>query len=140
MLHGAALLRHVGFPAPEILGPDASEAAIQSLIARHGTVFVNPVFKGGVGKKGKAGLVGRATTVSEGWRRRSGFTSPNTASEILSPKLPSKPASLQSTKCTFRYPIDRISCPDHDAHAPRRRRYRRARLGRDCKTCFFTAE
>lgn len=34
MLHGAALLRHVGFPAPEILGPDASEAAIQSLIAR----------------------------------------------------------------------------------------------------------
>ena len=65
MLHGAALLRHVGFPVPEILGPDASEAAIQALIARHGTVFVKPVFKGGVGKKGKAGLVGRATTLRE---------------------------------------------------------------------------
>lgn len=65
MLHGAALLRHVGFPVPEILGPDSSEASIQSLIARHGTVFVKPVFKGGVGKKGKAGLVGRATTLQE---------------------------------------------------------------------------
>ena len=65
MLHGAALLRHVGFPVPEILGPEASEASIQSLIARHGTIFVKPVFKGGVGKKGKAGLVGRATTLQE---------------------------------------------------------------------------
>ena len=65
MLHGARLLRHVGFPVPEMLGPDASEASIQALIARHGTVFVKPVFKGGVGKKGKAGLVGRATSLEE---------------------------------------------------------------------------
>ena len=50
MLHGARLLRHVGFPVPEILGPDASEASIQALIARHETIFVKPVFKGGVGK------------------------------------------------------------------------------------------
>src|SRR5258708_4139054 len=65
MLHGAALLRHVGFPVPEVLGPDASEASIQSLIARHGTIFVKPVFRGGVGKKGKAGLVGCATTLQQ---------------------------------------------------------------------------
>ena len=65
MLHGARLLRHVGFPVPEMLGPDASEASIQALIARHGTIFVKPVFKGGVGKKGKAGLVGRATSLEE---------------------------------------------------------------------------
>jgi succinyl-CoA synthetase beta subunit len=31
------------------------------LIDRHGSVFIKPVFKGGVGKKGKAGLLGRAS-------------------------------------------------------------------------------
>src|SRR5262245_59012289 len=60
MLHGAQLLRLVGFPTPEILGPDASEEQLKAMIERHGEVFVKPVFRGGVGKKGKAGLVGRA--------------------------------------------------------------------------------
>src|SRR6185295_10601340 len=40
--------------------PDASEEEIKALIDRHGSVFIKPVFKGGVGKKGKAGLLGRA--------------------------------------------------------------------------------
>ncbi|WP_246811370.1 ATP citrate lyase citrate-binding domain-containing protein [Mesorhizobium sp. AA22] len=44
----------------EVLGPDAGEDAIQDLIARHGLIFVKPVFRGGVGKKGKAGLIGKA--------------------------------------------------------------------------------
>lgn len=65
MLHGSRLLRHVGFPVPDVLGPDASEAAIQELIARHGSVFIKPVFRGGVGKKGKAGLVGRADNLRD---------------------------------------------------------------------------
>jgi succinyl-CoA synthetase beta subunit len=43
-----------------VLGPDASEDEIKALIERHGSVFIKPVFKGGVGKKGKAGLLGRA--------------------------------------------------------------------------------
>ena len=43
-----------------MLGPDASEEEIKALIERHGSVFIKPVFKGGVGKKGKAGLLGRA--------------------------------------------------------------------------------
>ena len=60
MLHGAKLLQLAGFPVPDVLGPDASEEQIKALIERHGEVFVKPVFKGGVGKKGKAGLVGRA--------------------------------------------------------------------------------
>jgi succinyl-CoA synthetase beta subunit len=60
MLYGRRLLDHVGFPTPEILGPDASEDEIQSLVERHGLVFIKPVFKGGVGKKGKAGLIGKA--------------------------------------------------------------------------------
>jgi succinyl-CoA synthetase beta subunit len=60
MLHGAKLLQFAGFPTAEVLGPDASEEEIKALIDRHGSVFVKPVFKGGVGKKGKAGLLGRA--------------------------------------------------------------------------------
>jgi succinyl-CoA synthetase beta subunit len=60
MLYGAKLLQFVGFPTSEVLGPAASEEEIKALIERHGSVFVKPVFKGGVGKKGKAGLLGRA--------------------------------------------------------------------------------
>jgi len=60
MLHGARLLQFVGFPATEVLGPAASEDEIKSLIDRHGQIFIKPVFKGGIGKKGKAGLLGRA--------------------------------------------------------------------------------
>jgi succinyl-CoA synthetase beta subunit len=60
MLYGAKLLQFVGFAASEVLGPDASEEQIKALIERHGSIFIKPVFKGGVGKKGKAGLIGRA--------------------------------------------------------------------------------
>lgn len=60
MLYGSKMLRFVGFPTSEVLGPDASEDEIKALIDKHGEVFVKPVFKGGVGKKGKAGLLGRA--------------------------------------------------------------------------------
>ncbi|HMQ40439.1 MAG TPA: ATP citrate lyase citrate-binding domain-containing protein [Paracoccus sp. (in: a-proteobacteria)] len=61
MLHGSKLLDHVGFPTSEILGPDASEDEIQALIDRHGLIFIKPLFRGGVGKKGKAGLIGKAS-------------------------------------------------------------------------------
>jgi succinyl-CoA synthetase beta subunit len=60
MLHGARMLQFVGFPTTEVLGPSASEEEIRALIDKHGLVFIKPVFKGGVGKKGKAGLIGRA--------------------------------------------------------------------------------
>ncbi len=59
LLHGSRLLKHVDFPCPEVLGPGASEDEIQALIERHRLVFVKPIFKGGVGKKGKAGLVAK---------------------------------------------------------------------------------
>jgi succinyl-CoA synthetase beta subunit len=65
MLHGAELLRHVGFPTSDVLGPEATEEEIQALIDRCGSVFVKPVFKGGVGKKGKSGLIGRARDLRE---------------------------------------------------------------------------
>jgi len=44
-----------------VLGPDASEEAIKAMIDKHGLIFIKPVFKGGIGKKGKAGLLGRAS-------------------------------------------------------------------------------
>jgi len=60
LMHGARLLEFVGFPATEVLGPGASEGEIRALIDKHGLIFIKPVFKGGIGKKGKAGLLGRA--------------------------------------------------------------------------------
>ena len=61
MLSGAPLLKHVDFPAAEVLGPGATEDEIQDLIRRHKLIFIKPVFRGGVGKKGKSGLIGKAT-------------------------------------------------------------------------------
>jgi succinyl-CoA synthetase beta subunit len=60
MLHGARLLEFAGFPSTEVLGPGASEEEIKAMLDKHGLLFVKPVFKGGIGKKGKAGLLGRA--------------------------------------------------------------------------------
>lgn len=60
MYYGAKLLDRVDFPTSEVLGPEASDHEIQELIARCGEVFVKPIFRGGVGKKGKSGLIGRA--------------------------------------------------------------------------------
>ena len=61
MLYGSRLLAHVDFPTSEVLGPGASESEIQDLIDRHKLIFIKPLFKGGVGKKGKSGLIGKAT-------------------------------------------------------------------------------
>src|SRR3954471_12075539 len=69
LLHGQKLLKLVDFPVTEVLGPEASEDEIKDLIDRKGQVFIKPVFRGGVGKKGKSGLIGRvkdlATALNE---------------------------------------------------------------------------
>jgi len=70
MLYGSKLLSHVDFPSSEVLGPDASEGAIKDLIDRHKLIFIKPMFKGGVGKKGKAGLVGKATDLKTALREK----------------------------------------------------------------------
>ncbi|MBF0183797.1 MAG: carboxylate--amine ligase [Magnetococcales bacterium] len=63
MKWGAKLLKYVDFPTAEVLGAEAQPEEIQALIDKYGGVLVKPVFKGGIGKKGKAGLVGKATDV-----------------------------------------------------------------------------
>ncbi len=63
MYWGSRLLDYVDFPTAEVIGPEASAAQISDLIDRHGEIFIKPMFKGGVGKKGKAGMLGGATDV-----------------------------------------------------------------------------
>lgn len=60
---GRKLLDIVGFRHAEVLGPEASVDEIKSLIKKHGEIFIKPIFKGGVGKKGKSGLIGRARDI-----------------------------------------------------------------------------
>ena len=43
----------------------ATEDQIQGLIERHGLIFIKPGFRCGSGKKGKAGLGGRARSLEE---------------------------------------------------------------------------
>ncbi len=54
---GSRLLSLVDFPFAETLGPNATNDEIQAFLDRHGKIVVKPIFHGGVGKKGKAGLV-----------------------------------------------------------------------------------
>lgn len=68
--YGASLLQRVDFPCSEVLGPEAGEDDIKDLIERCGSVFIKPIFKAGIGKKGKAGLVGRASTIAEALREK----------------------------------------------------------------------
>jgi succinyl-CoA synthetase beta subunit len=54
---GSRLLSLVDFPFAESLGASASDDELLAFLERHGRAVVKPVFYGGVGKKGKAGLV-----------------------------------------------------------------------------------
>lgn len=63
MKWGAKLLKYVDFPCAEVLGPEATPDEIKALIDKWGGCLIKPIFKGGIGKKGKAGLVGKATDV-----------------------------------------------------------------------------
>lgn len=55
--YGAELLDLVDFPRPDVLSGGATKEQIQEMLDRHGKLVVKPLFFGGVGKKGKAGLV-----------------------------------------------------------------------------------
>jgi succinyl-CoA synthetase beta subunit len=58
MKWGAKLLKYVDFPTAEILPAEATPEQIQAMLDKYGKIIVKPVFKGGIGKKGKAGLIG----------------------------------------------------------------------------------
>lgn len=70
MYWGAKLLEYVHFPTSEVLGPTANAEQIKALIDKHGEVYIKPMFKGGVGKKGKSGLLGRAKDVNTAMKEK----------------------------------------------------------------------
>ncbi len=70
LLWGHRLLKLVEFPSAEVLGPEASTDEIKALIKKCGQVFIKPVFKGGVGKKGKSGLIGRASDIGSALKEK----------------------------------------------------------------------
>ncbi len=65
MRYGANLLKLADFPIPVILPSNATVAQIESLLDKRGKVVIKPIFYGGVGKKGKAGLVKIVSSVAE---------------------------------------------------------------------------
>jgi len=70
MLWGAKLLNYVGYPTSEVLGPEATADQVKGLIDRWGKILIKPAFKGGVGKKGKAGLIGFAEDVTTAMKEK----------------------------------------------------------------------
>jgi len=70
MRYGAQLLSYVDFPRSEVLGAEATDEEIRALIRAHGEVLIKPVFRGGIGKKGKAGLIGRARDLETALREK----------------------------------------------------------------------
>lgn len=63
--YGSKLLELVEFPVAEFLTGAATHDEIQNLIDKYGKIVVKPSFSGGVGKKGKAGLVRIVNNVTD---------------------------------------------------------------------------
>ena len=70
MLWGRKLLDLVEFPHSEVRGPELSVDEIKEMIKKHGQIFIKPVFKGGVGKKGKSGLLGRVDNITDALKEK----------------------------------------------------------------------
>ena len=70
MLWGRKLLDLVEYPHSEVRGPELTSDEIKEMIKKHGEVFIKPVFRGGVGKKGKFGLIGRAKNITEALKEK----------------------------------------------------------------------
>jgi len=70
MLWGRKLLDLVEFPRSDVRGPEISVDEIKEMIKKHGQLFIKPVFKGGVGKKGKSGLLGRVDNIHDALKEK----------------------------------------------------------------------
>jgi len=130
MLYGSGLLDFVGFPASEVLGPDASEEAIKALIDRHGEVLVKPVFKSSVGKKGKAGLVGRARPQDRAQGKGALVLRRAPAGQRQGERRHVRGRGTgRARDLFFDHGLDALPRAHDDAHPPRRRGHRGARQG-----------
>ena len=70
MLWGRKLLDLVEYPHSTVRGPEISVDEIKAMIKDHGQLFIKPVFKGGVGKKGKSGLIGRVDNIADALKEK----------------------------------------------------------------------
>ena len=104
MLWGRKLLDLVEFTHSEVRGPELSVDEIKDMIKRHGQIFIKPVFKGGVGKKGKSGLLGRVDNITDALKEKErlyfaehvdGFN------KVKSDGVPMKVECLRITKFIF---------------------------------------
>ncbi|HEX4846155.1 MAG TPA: hypothetical protein VFV26_08030, partial [Geothrix sp.] len=63
--YGSKLLHLVEFPVADFIDGSATNQDIQQFLEKHRKLVVKPAFYGGVGKKGKAGLVRIVSTLQE---------------------------------------------------------------------------
>jgi len=63
--YGSKLLQLVEFPVADFIDGSATNQEIQQFLEKHKKLVVKPAFYGGVGKKGKAGLVRVVGTLQE---------------------------------------------------------------------------
>jgi succinyl-CoA synthetase beta subunit len=68
--YGSQLLKLVEFPVAECLDGGATRDEIQRMLDKHEKIVVKPVFYGGVGKKGKAGLVRIVDNLTDAMRAK----------------------------------------------------------------------
>jgi hypothetical protein len=55
MLYGARMLRFVGFPTSDVLGPAATEDEIKALVDEYGEVIIKPVSRAAWARKARPG-------------------------------------------------------------------------------------
>lgn len=82
--YGQQLLKQVEFPVSKVLTEDSLHEEINDLITRDGKVVVKPVFLGGVGKKGKAGLVRIVDNIYDAIQAKKDPFQPRHRSKIIS--------------------------------------------------------
>lgn len=68
--YGAKLLDLVEFPVAQVLHGDAPMVQIQNMLDKYGKLVVKPFFYGGVGKKGKAGLMRFVDSLSDAMKAK----------------------------------------------------------------------
>jgi hypothetical protein len=128
LLRRAAARVRGPFRPLEVLGPAAQRGRVKAMIDKYGLVFIKPVFKGGIGKKGKAGLLGRASDLQTALPRRNASTSRSIRSAMPRPRPTasrSRPACRPSTRCYFSISDSHaFSRADDDAHAHGRHGHR----------------
>ena len=121
---GSKALNRVEFPSSKILGPEASVDEIKALIKECGQVFIKPIFKGGVGKKGKSGLIGRVDNITDALSEKERlYFAEHTVGNIVSKAdgvTFEGGVTSRARDILLNWRLYRVSRPDHDNHPSRR--------------------